>query len=190
MGCRRRRDMARPIGRRRRDRATTCARIARATDGPGCASDVIQPGCRDLGDIAALLPARPGHRAWPESGSEPLGVRRQHALPACSLDIGDMGDQRVEAWPPLGRIDAGDRAAIAGVRPQPVVRFPSGRRRGRLDARDRPHARRASSLASRSSVILSMARHCPRQRIPSSFELRRLAQACDTGTHLASRRTA
>ncbi|CAM5763671.1 hypothetical protein LMIY3S_00890 [Labrys miyagiensis] len=34
-----------------------------------------------------------------------------------------MGDQRIEARPPLRRVYAGDRTAIGGVRPQAVDRL-------------------------------------------------------------------
>ena len=86
-----------------------------------------QPGC--FGEHERQRPR-------PERSRQLFGGVGEDAGGARGVDVGDVGDQRIESRPPLGRIEPRNGLAVTGIGAQPVDRF--GRER------DQPAGRKAA----------------------------------------------
>ena len=63
------------------------------------------------------------HRAGPEGACQNLGGVGPAPVASRLIYIGDMDDQRVEAGPALGLVDARHRRPVTRIRPQTIDRF-------------------------------------------------------------------
>ena len=118
-------DRSAAIGRRRRQRPTTLAdQRAHRRMGRQAQRHGRQAGHHQRRQ-AAIGPHRQHHgqRARPEAGGKLLGLGREIGQPPRHLHVGDMDDQRVEAGPPLGAVDARDRLGIGGIGRQAIDGF-------------------------------------------------------------------
>ena len=118
-------DMTGAIGRGRGDRPADGLEHGMGHGMIGHAqSDAVEPGGRDLADRAARR-LRHHQSQWsrPERQRQAFGRRREDALTAGELERSQMSNQRIEARPPLGLVDAGDRSAIGGIGAQAIDRF-------------------------------------------------------------------
>ena len=118
-----RRNVAGAVGRGRNDRS--------AEGGEQCVRDRmrghahrdgVEPGQCKIGDAAIrLLRQHERQRSRPERSRQPFGGVGEDAGDAgARIDAGDVGDQRIEGRPPLGRIEARNGLAVTGIGAQPV----------------------------------------------------------------------
>ena len=119
-----RRDVAGAIGRWRHHRPAEGARAMRAPpDAPARAPRRCRarPVARSATRAIRLLWQHQRQRPRPERRRQPFGGGVEDARArARGVDVGDMGDQRIEGRPALGRIEPGDGLAVAGVGAEPV----------------------------------------------------------------------
>ena len=125
MRCRRRADGTGRVGRRRGQRATERAQERLRHRMCGHAhGHCLQPGCDQRRDpVARSQRQHKRQRAGPEGLSECSRRVVEHRDALCRGHVGHMHDQRVEAGPPLGGIDASHRICIARIPAKAVDRL-------------------------------------------------------------------
>ena len=76
----------------------------------------IESGAGQPGHRATRSPRQhERERAWPEGGGEALGQRCRRHIAEGGVGGRVMRDQRVEAWPVLGRVDRGHGGGVRGI---------------------------------------------------------------------------
>jgi hypothetical protein len=87
-------------------------------------AEARQAGAGEIADAAALRQRQDqGERTRPERLRESFGDPREHALAPGLGHVGDMGDQRIEAWAALGRVNPRHGARIDGVGAEAIDGF-------------------------------------------------------------------
>ena len=78
--------------------------------------DTVEPGIGEVADRRApKLGQDQGQRPRPECSGQLIGQVGPCHERLRHRNTGDMGDQRIEAWPALGGIEPGDRCGIIGI---------------------------------------------------------------------------